>query len=145
MVTNCYLRLYPYYISNYNGFILATISNPNTPRCFLHYKASSCVIRVNQLAKERDINPVKVTSSWLQEANKMEFLPLIVECHKRENWELYTSLCFVSLDCFVQKNSIPQSVAGVCFSRQPKRRGHRGGDENRIDSPEANALVSPSS
>lgn len=23
----------------------------------------------------------------------MEFLPLIVECHKRENWELYISLC----------------------------------------------------
>ena len=31
----------------------------------------------------------------------MEFLPLIVECHKRENRELYTSLCDEEAGVFV--------------------------------------------
>ena len=31
----------------------------------------------------------------------MEFLPLIVECHKRENRELYTSLCNEEAGVFV--------------------------------------------
>lgn len=67
----------------------------------------------------------------------MEFLPLIVECHKRENRELYTSLCneeagvlvfdfccywffifVVVVVVFGSQNYISQrSVACVYFSR----------------------------
>ena len=74
----------------------------------------------------------------------MEFFPLIVECHKRENRELYASLCngesvlftkiiFLNVSLvFVSQDNWSGTVIGE-------------GDENPIGSREENTIVSPSS